>query len=108
MPFMSNFVAVRRDPLRIEGETNDELLAAAERLYVGVRPARSESPELTMYEVPLLSDWSVQGVPERWAGETLTCVGVAILRNGPPFVWTETLDSIGPRRPAPESADPTP
>jgi hypothetical protein len=108
MPFRANFVAIRRgtSKLRIEGETNEELLAAAERMYIGVAPLKRGPQEMTVYDVPLLSDWSVDYKPGR-SSKRLTCVGVVILRSGAPFMWTQVLelvsDVIADERPRPDA-----
>jgi hypothetical protein len=105
MPFRANFVSVREgtDTLRIEGETNDDLLAAAERMYVGVGPEGAK--KLKVYEVPLLTDWSVLHDPgDVDPRQPLVCAGVVILREGgPPFMWTQVLRAVSPIRARPKS-----
>ena len=90
MPFMSNFVALRayESGLYLEGETNQELVAAAARMFVGIRPAASDSPEMQVYEADVTSDWSVRCPLE----PPIIAAGVAILKDGgPPFVWAEEM-----------------
>jgi hypothetical protein len=100
MPFRSNFLRVRHtegDPfVRIEGETNQELLDAAAQMYVGVGPG-PDLPDMDVYAAPLLTEWSVDNVPASSIlnlERTPTLVGIVILKADPrPFVWVQHVDT---------------
>lgn len=100
MPFKSNFTALRLGErgLVIEGRTDDqELINSDNRLYVGVRPATSPSPELQVYQVTLVTEWSFDYAPAETsllAVTPLTAVGVITRKNHPPVVWAEVIDKI--------------
>ena len=98
--FKSNFTAVRHAGATVEanGRSNQELIDAAEKIYIGVCPAPPDTSAVEWKEVPRGADWSAyydagSGLPG--VGRAALVIGVAVMKPPEePFVWAQQLTVI--------------